>query len=274
AGQCNDVLGQLLLVVPAVGNAALRGAMLPQHTAYPALRRALRQNRANMGDAGTATREAQKIPRAASVRISLSSVRSATALRSRSFSFWSSVNCRSWSRLMPPYCLRHLQYVSSETPIWRTASAIAMPWPRKTSTCRSFVTISSGLCRLFAIVVLLHGQNHTSRWTRSMGVDQDFFMKPPGWGKHARKFYLWGVCGSGKLTLLYSSNSAFLNLSTLQFSFTTRCRPSSNPEGDSAWISMATLTFTSGRRVNGWTTSSTRSANCFLARMGSRSMLP
>jgi len=24
---------------------------------------------------------------------------------------------------------------------------------------------------LFAIVVLLHGQNHTSRWTRSMGVD-------------------------------------------------------------------------------------------------------
>src|SRR5690606_34838707 len=47
-----------------------------------------------------------------------------------------------------------------------------MPWPRKTSTCRSFVTISSGLCRLFAIVVLLHGQNHTSRWTRSMGVDQ------------------------------------------------------------------------------------------------------
>src|SRR5690606_6889124 len=56
-------------------------------------------------------------------------------------------------------------------PIWRTASAIAIPWPRRTSTCRSFVTISSGLCRLFAIVVLLHGQNHTSRWTRSMGVD-------------------------------------------------------------------------------------------------------
>src|SRR3546814_16110578 len=25
-------------------------------------------------------------------------------------------------------------------------------------------------------------------------------MEPPGWGKHARKFYLWGVCGSGKLT--------------------------------------------------------------------------
>src|SRR5690606_29605853 len=46
-----------------------------------------------------------------------------------------------------------------------------MPWPRKTSTCRSFVPISSGLCRLFAIVVLRHGQIHTSRWTRSMAVD-------------------------------------------------------------------------------------------------------
>src|SRR5690606_16782421 len=56
-----------------------------------------------------------------------------------------------------------------------------MPWPRKTSTCRSFVTISSGLCRLFAIVVLLHGQNHTSRWTRSMGVDQPDQTAVLGW---------------------------------------------------------------------------------------------
>ncbi|WP_252929561.1 hypothetical protein, partial [Aliihoeflea sp. 40Bstr573] len=41
----------------------------------------------------------------------------------------------------------------------------------RTSTCRSFVTISSGLCRLLLIVVLLHGQNHNSRWTRSVGLD-------------------------------------------------------------------------------------------------------
>src|SRR5690606_32887986 len=33
-----------------------------------------------------------------------------------------------------------------------------------------------------------------------VSVKRDFFMEPPGWGKHARKFYLWGVCGSGKLT--------------------------------------------------------------------------
>src|SRR5690606_7560258 len=35
-----------------------------------------------------------------------------------------------------------------------------------------------------------------------VSVKRDFFMEPPGWGKHARKFYLWGVCGSGKLTLI------------------------------------------------------------------------
>src|SRR5690606_7680466 len=34
-----------------------------------------------------------------------------------------------------------------------------------------------------------------------VSVKRDFFMEPPGWGKHARKFYLWGVCGSGKLTM-------------------------------------------------------------------------
>src|SRR5690606_29912106 len=35
-----------------------------------------------------------------------------------------------------------------------------------------------------------------------VSVKRDFFMEPPGWGQHARKFYLWGVCGSGKLTQL------------------------------------------------------------------------
>src|SRR5690606_22683104 len=52
AGQCNDVLAQLLLVVPAARNTPLRGAMLPKHEAYPALR----QNRANRVEAGTGTR--------------------------------------------------------------------------------------------------------------------------------------------------------------------------------------------------------------------------
>src|SRR5690606_28954532 len=34
-----------------------------------------------------------------------------------------------------------------------------------------------------------------------VSVKRDFFMEPPGWGKHARKLYLWGVCRSGKLTV-------------------------------------------------------------------------
>jgi len=40
-------------------------------------------------------------------------------------------------------------------------------------------------------------------------VKRDFFMEPPGWGKHARKFYLWGVCGSGKLTLAAKFRKVF-----------------------------------------------------------------
>jgi len=35
---------------------------------------------------------------------------------------------------------------TSLTPIWRIASAILWPCETRTSTCRSFVTISSGLC--------------------------------------------------------------------------------------------------------------------------------
>ena len=41
------------------------------------------------------------------------------------------------------------------TPIWRIASTIFWPCETKTSTCRSFATISSGLYRFLAITVLL-----------------------------------------------------------------------------------------------------------------------
>src|SRR5450830_262233 len=61
---------------------------------------------------------------------------------------------------------------TSLTPIWRIAST--MPWPceTRTSTCRSFVTISSGLCLFLGIAVLLHVQRHTSGRTTFAGVDQ------------------------------------------------------------------------------------------------------
>ena len=52
---------------------------------------------------------------------------------------------RPWSPLIPPYSLRHLQHVTSLIPNCRIASAIDMPWPCRTSACRSLLTISSGL---------------------------------------------------------------------------------------------------------------------------------
>ena len=60
---------------------------------------------------------------------------------------------------------------TSLTPIWRIASA--MPWPceTRTSTCRSFVTISSGLCLFLGISVLLDAKRHTSSRATSTRAD-------------------------------------------------------------------------------------------------------
>ena len=51
-----------------------------------------------------------------------------------------------WPAFNPPDFLRHRQKVKRVTLIDRTASATDQPCDTKTSTCRSFVTISSGLC--------------------------------------------------------------------------------------------------------------------------------
>jgi hypothetical protein len=44
------------------------------------------------------------------------------------------------------------EYVTSLTPIARTASATGRPWAVSTSTCRSLLTISSAVCRFLAIL--------------------------------------------------------------------------------------------------------------------------
>lgn len=88
ADQLDDVGDELLLIVASARGPALGGAVLPQHTADPPLRHL--QSEPDMADAGTATRGAYQFPEAASFRISLSSVRSATARRSRTFSASSS----------------------------------------------------------------------------------------------------------------------------------------------------------------------------------------
>src|SRR5215831_20519021 len=87
--------------------------------------------------------------------MSLSSVRSETALRSRLFSSSRSFRRFTCSVFSPPNSGRHREYVTSLTPIWRIASAMGCPCETRTSTCRSFATISSGLYRFLAITVLL-----------------------------------------------------------------------------------------------------------------------
>ena len=87
-GELVDVRDELLLIVSAARDPALGRAVLPEYTADPSLRNL--QSEPDMVDAGTATRGAYQFPEAASFRISLSSVRSATARRSRAFSASSS----------------------------------------------------------------------------------------------------------------------------------------------------------------------------------------
>src|ERR1039458_3624384 len=52
-------------------------------------------------------------------------------------------------------------------------SAMSCPCDIKTSACRSFATISSGLCFFFGISVLLHVKRHSSGRTTFQGEDQD-----------------------------------------------------------------------------------------------------
>src|SRR5664279_2442224 len=79
---------------------------------------------------------------------------------------------------------------TSLTPIWRIASA--MPWPceTKTSTCRSFVTISSGLCLFLGISVLLDAKRHTSSRTTSTRADQCLCL-----GHTAKNSRIMTTCG-------------------------------------------------------------------------------
>ena len=92
ARQLDNVGGEPLLVIAAPRRLALRRAMLTERRAHATLGDG--ELPPHMLDADAPTRGAQKFPEAASFRISLSSVRSATALRSRVFSV-----SRSFSRL-------------------------------------------------------------------------------------------------------------------------------------------------------------------------------
>ena len=88
--QLDDVISQPVFIRQADGHLALRRAMLSQCAAGPALGYA--KGLPHMVDAPATAGRAQKFPRAASVRIILSSVRSETARLSRVFSVSSSLS--------------------------------------------------------------------------------------------------------------------------------------------------------------------------------------
>src|SRR5690606_18421426 len=103
----DDVGGQRLFIGPALRLFALGRTMLAENLAGKPLRDG--ELRHDTIDATATASGAQKFcircpsgPEAASFRISFSSVRSETALRSRSFSFSSSFSRFTWSPFRPP----------------------------------------------------------------------------------------------------------------------------------------------------------------------------
>src|SRR5918997_1730056 len=98
--QLDDVGGEPLFVVAAPRPLALRRAVLAERRAGAALGHPHRVH--DVLDAGAPARGARQFPRAASARICLSRVRSATALRSRAFSASSAFSRFTWSAFRPP----------------------------------------------------------------------------------------------------------------------------------------------------------------------------
>src|SRR5664280_3234695 len=105
-GSCQADHGrrERVFVLSQLEAVALAGTVLAQSTAGPALGDV--QPLADCLDAPASTRGAQKFPRAASCRMSLSRVRSETARRSRVFSRSSSLRRLAWETFKPPYSLR------------------------------------------------------------------------------------------------------------------------------------------------------------------------
>src|SRR5829696_7163536 len=104
AREPHDLGGERLLVRPPPGRVALHGAVLAEDPARPPLGGPERLD--GPADRGPAAPGADRFPRPASRRISLSRVRSATALRSRAFSRSSSFRRRARGTDMPAYSWR------------------------------------------------------------------------------------------------------------------------------------------------------------------------
>src|SRR5262249_31558156 len=104
-GKLDNIGRETLLVVTTTRAPALWRAMLAERSTGATL--GDMQLRSDLFNAGAATRGAQKFPRAASCRMSLSSVTSETALRNRLFSSSRSFRRFTCSIFSPPNSWRH-----------------------------------------------------------------------------------------------------------------------------------------------------------------------
>ena len=96
---------------------------------------------------------AYHFPSAISLRIALSKVRSATARLSRAFSFSSSRSLLSASFLTPPQSLFQRCQVATLTPSARQTSPTFFPAASIPPASRSFLLISSGVCRFLFMLL-------------------------------------------------------------------------------------------------------------------------
>ena len=125
-------------------------------------------------------RRAHYFVRLISRKASISSSLSATIRFNRAFSTSKDFNRFTSSALKPPYWLRHLWNVCSDTSRCRATSAMTAPSPRSRSASRNLHTIYSGACLLrFAITVILLPTSNTGQQTHTTSG--------PNQGGHANK---------------------------------------------------------------------------------------
>src|ERR1019366_9693687 len=147
----------------------LRGALLSGHPASPPLRDA--EHLAEVHDGVSPARRAQKFPRATSLSIQLSRVRSATTRLSRPFSSLSRRSSLASSAFMPPYWLRQRLYVCSLISSSRATSATFLPSAASRSPSRSLRITCSAVCFRpfieFLLPLLEALRNSHISWTSS-----------------------------------------------------------------------------------------------------------
>lgn len=88
----------------------------------------------------------------------MSSLGCGTVFLRRSLSFRSRSSSLSRSAAILAWSLRQRMQAGAAMRTSRIASSRAMPWPTSASTCRSFLTVSSGACHFILGPILGFGE--------------------------------------------------------------------------------------------------------------------